>query len=101
MLAVLPPPPEPDIEGGLALSLTLLARTLLGVVTCVAGAVVDDVATIEFFRVLGPLLDVGPTIFFEARVDAPPDPVTGKEAPDPRLRFLMTSVFRESGRTTP
>lgn len=47
---------------------------------------VDIVGTSEFFR----------DAFFEPR----PMP-TGTEAPDPRLRFLITSVFRDSGRTTP
>jgi hypothetical protein len=42
----------------------------------------------EFFRVA----------FFEDRVDALP---TGIEFPLPLFRFLMTSVFNESGRTTP
>jgi hypothetical protein len=36
--------------------------------------------------------------FLDARDDEPP---TGAEFPLPRLRFLMTSVLRESGRTTP
>jgi hypothetical protein len=58
-------------------------------------------ATTEFFLVLGILLTGPVPIFFDALVDVPPDPVTGNEAPDPRLRFLITSVFSESGRTTP
>jgi hypothetical protein len=36
--------------------------------------------------------------FFDDRVEAEP---TGAEFPLPRLRFLITSVFKESGRTTP
>lgn len=44
--------------------------------------------TNEFFRIP----------FFAARVEVPE---TGTEFPLPRLRFLITSVLRESGRTTP
>ena len=103
MLAVLPPaPPEPVTEGGDWLSLTERARLDVGVVTCVVGAVEEDgFATIEFFLVFGPLVTCWEPIFFDARVDAPPDAPTGRDAPDPRLRFLITSVFKESGRTTP
>jgi hypothetical protein len=36
--------------------------------------------------------------FLDARDDEPP---TGAEFPLPRFRFLITSVLRESGRTTP
>jgi hypothetical protein len=49
--------------------------------------VVTGVCAIEFFR----------DGFFDDRVDAEP---TGA-LPLPRLRFLMTSVFKDSGRTTP
>lgn len=52
-----------------------------------AGGVVAGVWVIEFLR----------EAFFDDLVD---DPV-GIVVPDPRLRFLMTSVFSESGRTTP
>ena len=103
MLAVLPPaPPEPVTEAGLALSFTDCARLEVGVVTCVVGAVEAAVVgvTIEFFRVFGPEIVVCEPIFLEARVAAPPE-ATGRDAPEPRLRFLITSVFRESGRTTP
>lgn len=86
--------------GGLWLSLTLRARRLVGVVAWVVGAVV---VTTEFFLVFGPLV-LGPLplpIFLDARVDAPPEPPTGRLAPEPRLRFFIMSVLRESGRTTP
>jgi hypothetical protein len=103
VLAVLPPaPPLPVTEGGDWLSLTERARLEVGVVTWVAGAVLEAGATMEFFLVLGPLVVCGwEPIFFDARVAAPPDAPTGSEAPDPRLRFLMTSVFSDRGRTTP
>ena len=52
----------------------------------VAFGVVTGVMAIEFLR----------DDFFEARVEDGP---TGA-LPVPRLRFLMTSVFKESGRTT-
>lgn len=51
--------------------------------------VVAGVWTMEFF------LDD----FFEERVD--PEPTELKALPLPRLRFLMTSVLRDRGRTTP
>jgi hypothetical protein len=49
--------------------------------------VITGVCTKEFFR----------PPFFDERVAALP---TGND-PLPRLRFLMTSVFRDKGRTTP
>lgn len=67
-----PPPPEP-VEFGDSDS------TALGVVT--------GVCAIEFLR----------EDFLEDRVDDAP---TGA-LPLPRLRFLMTSVLSDSGRTTP
>ncbi len=102
--AVLPPAPvEPVTEGGEADSLTERARMEVGVVACAVGAAGFAVpVTTEFLRVLGPLgAVVVPPIFLELRVDAPPDAPTGIEAPDPRLRFLITSVFNDRGRTTP
>lgn len=51
--------------------------------------VVVGVWTMEFFR----------EDFFEERVD--PVPTELIVFPLPRLRFLMTSVLRDSGRTTP
>lgn len=52
------------------------------------GGVVTGVWTIEFLR----------EAFLEDRVDAAP---TGMAVPLPLLRFFMTSVFKERGRTTP
>jgi hypothetical protein len=76
-------------DAGLAAALVMLAA----------------MATVEFFRVVMPLVlapllvpDMAP--FLAARVEAPP-PIRGTVAPEPRLRFLITSVFRERGRTTP
>lgn len=102
VLAVLPPaPPLPVTEGGDWLSLTERARLEVGVVACVVGAVEEAGATMEFFLVFGPLVACWEPIFLDARVAAPPDAPTGREAPDPRFRFLMTSVLSDRGRTTP
>lgn len=51
------------------------------------GVVAEDCAAIEFLR------DV---LFFDLL-----EPPTGTLFPLPRLRFLMTSVLSDSGRTTP
>lgn len=48
---------------------------------------------VEFFRAAALML-----AFFLDRVLVPP---TGRLAPEPRFRFLMTSVFKLSGLTTP
>jgi len=56
---------------------------------CADVGVVVAFDAIEFFRMV---------VFFAARVEAPE---TGAEFPLPLFRFLMTSVLRESGRTTP
>jgi hypothetical protein len=56
-----------------------------------------DSVGVEFFREAGP--EAAPELFFlEARVLVPP---TGRLAPDPRFRFLITSVFKLRGLTTP
>ena len=70
-----PPPPEP-VDFGDSESAAL----------CDVG-VVTGVWAIEFFR----------DDFFDDRVEAVP---TGA-LPLPRLRFLITSVFKDNGRTTP
>jgi hypothetical protein len=71
-------------------------------VACVLRAVDENgSATIESFLVFGPLVIFWEPIFLDARVDAPPNPPTGRDAPEPRMRFLITSVFKESGRTIP
>jgi hypothetical protein len=83
LVGVLPavePPFEAVVEGG---DSELLALCVLADV-----GVVDGVWCSEFLRLA----------FFDARVDAPP---TGIELPLPLFRFLMTSVFKDSGRTTP
>lgn len=62
---------------------------------CVCG--VDEIDKVEFFLVLAP--DALMLAFFLAdRVLVPP---TGRLEPEPRFLFLMTSVFKLSGRTTP
>lgn len=57
-----------------------------------------DMASVEFFLVLVPEVLAEALALFLDRVLVPP---TGRFAPEPRLRFLMTSVFKLSGRTTP
>jgi hypothetical protein len=61
---------------------------LFSLIACPELGVVTGVWWIEAFR----------DAFFDALADDVP---TGIVAPLPRLRFLMMSVFRESGRTTP
>jgi hypothetical protein len=97
--AVLPPDAPPTLAG-LSPSLALPARVVAdgGVVACATLTGVD-MASVEFLRVAVPALPEPPPAFFlAARVLVPP---TGKVAPDPRFRFLMTSVFKLSGLTTP
>jgi ABC-type dipeptide/oligopeptide/nickel transport system permease component len=95
-------PPEPCALAGLSLSLTLLARFWAGgVAAWVGGGLADaDIDNVEFFLVAAPepLVELMLAFFFAERVLVPP---TGILAPEPRLRFLMTSVFRLSGLTTP
>ncbi len=55
---------------------------------------------VEFFLVFAAevLAEALVLVLFFERVLVPP---TGKLFPEPRFRFLMTSVFRLNGRTTP
>lgn len=95
-------PPEAAPLAGDSPAFTLPARVVAGGVdACVM--VLADVATfsVEFLRVLGPeelpeALIV--EFFFADLVLVPP---TGALFPEPRLRFLMTSVLRLRGLTTP
>lgn len=61
----------------------------------------DEMFNVEFFRVFTPE-DVPEALmlafFLPDRVLVPP---TGPLFPEPRFRFLITSVFKLSGRTTP
>lgn len=75
-----PPLTDPYGEEGDVESFKLLALPEVGVV--------EGVSPIEFLR----------EAFLADRVEAAP---TGIWFPLPRFRFLMTSVFKESGRTTP
>ena len=102
---LLPLPAAPEMDGGDSDSLTLRARVEFGVVA-VFGLFVVDIATVEFFLVVVPdgvpaltVPDATPD-FLAARVDAPP-PLMGTVAPEPLLRFLITSVFKDKGLTTP
>jgi hypothetical protein len=82
---------------GLSLSLTLLALFWAagGVLACTGGGLAaEETDNVEPRLVMPP---EEPT-FFLVRVLEPP---TGRLEPEPRFRFLMTSVFKLSGRTTP
>lgn len=95
-------PDGPPLTGE-SLALTLPARLVAGGVEAWLTMLLaeEEMASEEFLRVLVPeLLCEAFTLafFFPDRVLVPP---TGKLLPDPRFRFLMTSVLRLSGLTTP
>lgn len=97
VLDVLPPALSESVtEDGMWHSFTGLPHLLVGVVAWVVGAAGAVAA-------MGSL----PLFLFDALVgcpgDSPRGPLAGKErpGPQPRLRFLMTSVFIARGRTTP
>lgn len=102
LLGVLPAvlPPEGGPLDGLSTSLLLEARLEAG------GVVTLDVWTWLFLLLLADvdiesvefLREAAALAFFFDLVLVPP---TGRLEPDPRLRFLMTSVFKLNGRTTP
>ncbi len=94
LVGVLPADMEP--LAGLSLSLTLAALfgAAGGVVICTGGGMLTDTERVEPFLVMPPEAVVD----FLDRVLVPP---TGSPDPEPRFRFLMTSVFKLSGRTTP
>jgi hypothetical protein len=105
LVGVLPAvlPPEADPLTGLSPSLVLPLVAAGGVVTCVVVLLLfaadDDMARDEFLRdAAAELAPDVPAAFFLDLVLVPP---TGRLAPEPRLRFLITSVFKLSGRTTP
>lgn len=104
LFGVLPAVLVPDVVPlmGLSTSLLLAGRLaaggvvalgvgllLLGFVLLVAAV---DIERVEFFREFSAL-----AVFLDL-VLLPP---TGTLVPEPRLRFLMTSVFKLNGRTTP
>ena len=96
-------PPDPWWLAGLSLSWTLPARCWAGGVAACAGAGLADAEMdkVEFFRVAAParLVELPMlALFFADRVLVP---LTGTVAPEPRLRFLITSVFKLNGLTTP
>lgn len=87
---------------GLSASLLLLGRFIdggdtaawlltTGTATAAAAAAAADMDSVEFF--LEAALEPVPAFFLV--------PPTGRLLPDPRFLFLMTSVFKLSGRTTP
>lgn len=75
--------------------MALPARAAGGVLTDVGAVVLAlaDTFKDEFFLLIPPEL-----AFFLDRVLVPPTPCP---EPEPRFRFLITSVFKLSGRTTP
>lgn len=105
-LVVLPPwklvgvlPADREPLAGLSLSLTLPARFGMagGVLACTGGGAtltLTETESVEDFLVMPPEA----VAVFRDRVLVPP---TGRPEPEPRFRFLMTSVFRLRGRTTP
>jgi hypothetical protein len=90
-------PPDAGPLAGLSLSLALPARCWIagGVLACTGGGLaLEETDRVEPRLVMPP--EEAP--FFLDRVLDPP---TGRLEPEPRFRFLMTSVFKLSGRTTP
>jgi hypothetical protein len=95
LVGVLPADAEP--LAGLSMSWTLLARfcTAGGVLAWTGGWLMTvETESVEDFL----LMPAEELAVFLVRVLVPP---TGRPEPEPRLRFLMTSVFRDNGRTTP
>jgi hypothetical protein len=83
-------------DGGVAacwlLLFTVLFELLLILFALTSLAALAAIDKLEFLR------DAAADAFFLDLVLVPP---TGTFAPDPRFRFLITSVFNERGRTTP
>jgi hypothetical protein len=93
--AVLPADAEPLAGLSLPLALLVLFWMAGGVLACTGGGfALVDTERVEPFLVMPP----EELAFFLDRVLEPP---TGRPDPEPRFRFLMTSVFKLSGRTTP
>lgn len=88
--------PEAGPLTGLSPSLLLKARLEVGGVVTFAWlllfAAIVDIDSVEFF------LEAAAELFFLDLVLVPP---TGIFDPEPRFRFLITSVFKLNGRTTP
>ena len=102
--AVLPPDPGPLT--GLSPSLVPPLFAAGGVVTWVVAWMVllliaadEDMAREEFLR--DAAAEFAPDALVAFFLDLVLVPPTGRLAPEPRLRFLITSVFRLRGRTTP
>lgn len=82
-------------DGGVeTVLLAAFAACALLVLTVAAAAA--EIDSVEFLR--DATAEFAPETPFLDRETVPP---TGRLAPDPRLRFLMTSVFKLRGRTTP
>lgn len=92
-------PPEAAPLTGESAAFTLAARVVAGGVVAEETGGTAEMLSVEFLRVLGPEFKALELEFFlPDRVLVPP---TGALLPEPRLRFLITSVFRLRGRTTP
>lgn len=94
-------PPEATPLAGDSTAFTLAARVVAGGVVACEAVGAAETFSVEFLRVLGPelLFKALELAFFLA--DLVLVPPTGALLPEPRLRFLMTSVFRLKGLTTP
>lgn len=93
-------PPEAAPLAGDSAAFTLPALVVAGGVEACATMVADEETfNVEFLRVLGPVPGALMLAFFlPDLVFVPP---TGALFPEPRLRFLITSVFKLNGLTTP
>lgn len=92
-------PPEPPALAGLSPSFALPARFVAGGVVACVGLFGVEIVIVEFLRDADPETEPEALgVFLEDLVLVPP---TGKLAPEPRLRFLITSVFKLRGLTTP
>lgn len=99
--AVFAPEATPPLAGD-SPAFTLAARLIAGGVEACAAVLADEeMLSVEFLRVLGPdeLAEALTFAFFLA--DLVLVPPTGALLPEPRFRFLMTSVFKLRGLTTP
>lgn len=91
--------PEPPALRGLSPSVVLPARFAAGGVAAFPALLADGMESVEFFRDTGPEADAE-GVLFPPFFDLVPEP-TGRLAPEPRFRFLITSVFKLNGLTTP
>lgn len=88
--------PVRRFEGGVVTGwcAAILVELLVDLDLLLLPAVLFEIDSVEFLRDAA----VEPVAVFFERVLVPP---TGRLAPDPRFLFLITSVFKLRGRTTP